>query len=444
MSALPSRRILVLGASGLIGYAIAIDLMRRGHAVVPVARRFSAAQRNRFGTDAVEAPIARLDAAALMQLVKQSGADVIINCLGMLQDQGGESAHDIHEAFTERLIAAVQMLAQPVLLIHISIPGRESEDRTEFSRTKRNAERRIAESGLPYAILRPGLVFAPTAYGSSALLRALAALPFDLPAFENSRPLSFIAVEEVAQTVAWLVERWDPQNPHPAVKWDLMHPEKLKVGDIISGLRSWLGGPRRRRIFLPKFLLALGAKAGDLAALLGWRPPIRSTALAEMRRGVAGDPRTWMETTKIAPRSLERVLDEWPASVQEKWFARLYLLKPLIIASLVVFWCISGLIALTVAFDSAVAILVAHGFSDGLARAATIASSLADIAVGIAIAVRRTCRIGLLTGIAVSVFYMLGAAVLTPELWIEPLGALVKTVPAIVLMLVALATLDER
>jgi hypothetical protein len=39
---------------------------------------------------------------------------------------------------------------------------------------------------------------------------------------------------------------------------------------------------------------------------------------------------------------------------------------------------------------------------------------------------------------------MLAAAILTPDLWIEPLGALVKTGPSIVLMLVALVTLDNR
>ena len=43
-----------------------------------------------------------------------------------------------------------------------------------------------------------------------------------------------------------------------------------------------------------------------------------------------------------------------------------------------------------------------------------------------------------------SLGYMAGAAILTPDLWIEPLGALVKTGPAIVLMLVALLTLDNR
>ena len=38
---------------------------------------------------------------------------------------------------------------------------------------------------------------------------------------------------------------------------------------------------------------------------------------------------------------------------------------------------------------------------------------------------------------------MAGAAILTPDLWIEPLGALVKTGPAIVLMR-GLLTLDNR
>jgi hypothetical protein len=111
---------------------------------------------------------------------------------------------------------------------------------------------------------------------------------------------------------------------------------------------------------------------------------------------------------------------------------------------LVVFWAASGLIALTVALDAATAILTARGFPPGLARGMTVLSSVCDIAVGIAIAMRKTCRPGLLAGIALSLFYMAGAALIAPDLWIEPLGALVKTGPAIVLMLVALAILDDR
>ena len=73
----------------------------------------------------------------------------------------------------------------------------------------------------------------------------------------------------------------------------------------------------------------------------------------------------------------------------------------------------------------------------------TIVTSLMDMSIGVLIAFRRTCAFGLIAGIVVSLGYMVGAAILTPDLWIEPLGALVKTGPAIVLMLVALLTLDN-
>lgn len=74
----------------------------------------------------------------------------------------------------------------------------------------------------------------------------------------------------------------------------------------------------------------------------------------------------------------------------------------------------------------------------------TIGTSLMDMSIGVLIAFRRTAAIGLVAGIIASLGYMVGAAILTPDLWVEPLGALVKTGPAIVLMLVALLMLDNR
>ena len=284
-------------------------------------------------------------------------------------------------------------------------------------------------------------VWAPRAYGGSAMLRALAALPVALPRALANRPLAVVAAEDIAETVAVLAQRPPDRQ---AVTWELMHPDEPTLGAVVTRLRAWLGIRSPWSIPLPRMLLKLGAWAGDLCGWLGWRPPIRSTALAELLRGVTGDPRSWTEATGITPRSLDDVLRARPATVQEKWFARLYALKALTVAILVVFWCASALIALTVAYPAAVAILTAHGFAPGPAHAMTIVSSLIDFAVGIAIAFRRTSRYGLVAGIVVSLSYMLGAAVLTPDLWAEPLGALVKTFPAIVLMLVALAIADDR
>jgi uncharacterized protein YbjT (DUF2867 family) len=66
------------------------------------------------------------------------------------------------------------------------------------------------------------------------------------------------------------------------------------------------------------------------------------------------------------------------------------------------------------------------------------------LGIGVLIAFRRSSAIGLIAGIVASLGYIAGSAVLTPDLWIGPLGALVETGPAIVLMLVALLTLDNR
>ena len=441
MSEPHGKRILVLGAGGLIGSFVASDLARRGFAVTAAARYFTSAQRAAFAFAEIEAmPLAT---AALGKLIDTVRPDVIVNCVGVLQSTPRATVEEAHATFVDALMAALQRQPQPILLVQVSIPGSDGDDRTEFSRTKRVADRAIMASGLPYAILRPGFVVAPAAYGGSALVRALAALPFDLPPSIGERPLQMVAVEDIAETVAVVSSRVAQARDCAAV-WDLVHPDPLTVAKVIVKLRRWLGAQRRGLVILPDWLLEVGASAADATALLGWRPPIRSTALDELRRGVAGDPGAWIAATGIEPRALDDALAQRPATVQERWFARLYLLKPLAIGGLVVFWIVSGLIALTVAFEEAVAILTKHGFPDALARAITIGSSVMDIAIGAAIALRRSCRIGLMAGIAVSLFYMTVAAMLTPDLWIEPLGALVKTGPAIVLMLVSLAILDDR
>ena len=163
-----------------------------------------------------------------------------------------------------------------------------------------------------------------------------------------------------------------------------------------------------------------------------------------MRRGVSGDNLSWTTATGIEPVPADTAINRLHMTVQDRWFAKLYLLKALTLLSLVVFWIASGLIALFPAYDEATGILLDRGLGPPLAHGITIVSSLADISVGVAIAFRKSCRSGLIAGIGVSLFYMAGAAVLTPAMWIEPLGALVKTFPAIVLMLAALATLDNR
>jgi uncharacterized protein YbjT (DUF2867 family) len=437
-----SRNILVLGASGLIGRFVTDDLRARGFHAVGIARRFPASQK----TSALdlEMPVLSMDVGSLARLMADRSIDLVVNCIGVLQDGPGSDVSAVHRDFVARLLRAIRDSGRAIRLVHISIPGAAGDDRTAFSVTKREAERLIAASGIAFAILRPGFVIAPAAYGGSAVLRALAALPIDLPAAESATPFQPVDVGDIAATIVWLAGRDANDNSANAAVWDLMQKQPVTLGGVIEQFRCAFGTADTPRITLPGFMLDLGAKLGDLSSLFGWMPPMRTTAISELRRGVSGDPQAWIAATGIAPKTLTQMVRRGSATIQDKWFARLFLIKALVIASLVAFWIASGFIALVISYDAAAAILSSHAFPASLVAPVTVGTSLMDMTIGALIAFRRTCAAGLIAGLAASLGYMLGAAILTPDLWIEPLGALVKTGPAIMLMGVALSTLDNR
>ncbi|OAE96777.1 nucleoside-diphosphate sugar epimerase [Bradyrhizobium centrolobii] len=434
--------ILLLGASGLIGRFVTDDLRARGFRVVGVARSLSPAQR--MSSLDIELPILSLDADALTHLLSEHAVGVVVNCLGVLQDGPGSDTNAVHRDFVARLLQAIGDSGRAIRLVHISIPGTAEADRTAFATTKREAERLVAVSGIPHAILRPGFVVAPAAYGGSAMLRALAAFPLDLPDKEMATPFQPVAVEDIAATVAWLAARATDDGSAKAVSWDLMQVEPVTMAGVVKQFRIAFGTAAWRPVAMPSFVLDLGAKIGNFASYLGWMPPMRSTAIAELRRGVTGDPSAWIAATGIAPKALTETIGQHPATIQDKWFARLFLVKALVFASLVAFWVVSGFIALFVSYRASAGILIAHNFPPPLVDPITIGTSLMDMSIGVLIAFRRSAATGLVAGIVASLGYMIGSAILAPDLWIEPLGALVKTGPAIVLMLVALLMLDNR
>jgi hypothetical protein len=113
-------------------------------------------------------------------------------------------------------------------------------------------------------------------------------------------------MEDIAATIAWLAER-DPSEAN-GVTWDLMQEEPVTLGGVIDQFRRALGTGEWPRVALPAWLLDLGAKLGDLASLLGWMPPMRTTDGYEHRRAdrVSTHRGTW---TDCGDRGIVRLPD---------------------------------------------------------------------------------------------------------------------------------------
>jgi uncharacterized protein YbjT (DUF2867 family) len=367
-----------------------------------------------------------------------AGMDAVVNAAGALQDGPRDRLDAIHRGAVVALVAACEE-AGVRRLAQISAIGADLASTNVFFSTKAQGDKVVASSSLEWAILRPGLVIAPAAYGGTALLRALAAFPGFIPAVMARQPIQTVAVADVTEAVSRAVAGSLP----PRTAADLVETEARSLADVLVAFRAWLGLSPARVVPMPAFLGRLAAVAADGLGLLGWRSPLRSAALAALARGVTGNNKSWSEISDHQLQPLEATLAAMPAHVQERWFARLWLLKPVIFAVLSLFWLVSGIVGF-IRHGAAADILVSHGLSPTLALVMVLAGSVADIAAGAAILVRPIARIALLGMIAITLVYLGAATALTPDLWLDPLGAMVKAVPALCLALVALALLDER
>jgi hypothetical protein len=185
-------------------------------------------------------------------------------------------------------------------------------------------------------------------------------------------------------------------------------------------------------------LISAGA---DLLGWLGWRSPLRSTSLRVIRDGVTGDAAQAAQVLGRAAKSLAETLAAMPAGVQDRWFARMWLLKAPVVAVLGGFWIASGAITLV---DPARAVAAGAAYGAAPPEGAVIAGALLDLALGLAVLVRPLARPALGGMILTSLGYLAAGTVLAPGLWLDPLGPLVKVVPTILLAVVALAILDDR
>lgn len=430
-------RVLVVGGYGLIGSAVTRKLLDRGVEVIGVGRH-----PHLGASSEPRAPWVHLDLAAPASIRALadtlSGVDTVVNAAGALQDTGPDRLDAVHDTGLRTLLDVCRG-AGVTRFIQISAPGASPDSATAFLRTKARGDAAVRESGLDYAILRPGLVIGPDSYGGSTLLRALAGLPIVQPVAHADARVHTVALDDVArETAAWALG----ERPCPA-DLDLVADTPVRLADLIASLRHRLGYEHVRIAALPAWTASLAGRLGDLAGLFGWRSPLRSTAMTVMADGVEGDPAPLRGVTGRSLRGLDETLREIRGLAQERSYAKVFWLRPLIVLTLSAFWLATGVIGL-LRLDAAAMVLSAAGLDGGTARAFVLAGALADIALGAGVLVRRTHGLALWGMVAVTLGYLGAASLVTPELWADPLGPLVKAVPALVLALTALSLREPR
>jgi uncharacterized protein YbjT (DUF2867 family) len=430
-------KVLVLGAYGFIGAAIARALLAAGHAVRGLGRDLDHGRRVLPGLDWVAGEMRRMTAPGDWAGALD-GVGAVVNAAGALQGGPRDDLAAVHDHAIRALLEAARA-GGVRRVVQISAAGVAPGASTEFFRSKSRGDAAVRVSGLDWVILRPGLVIGREAYGGTALIRALAAVPGVQPMAYPQAPVQTVALADVARAAVAAVEGRVP----PGTEADLVTPEPLPLAAVVAAHRAWLGLPRARAVAVPGRTARLAAAGADALGRLGWRSPLRSTAMTVLADGVRGDPGPWRELTGETLPGLADTLAVMPATAAERRAAKLYFAMPVAVAVLAVFWIASGLIGLW-RTEAAAAVLAPAGIGPDPAVALVWLGALTDVGLGLAVLVRRWARAACLGMAIVSLGYLALTTLLTPWLWADPLGPLVKVVPGIVLALVTRTLLEAR
>ncbi|MEP0990878.1 MAG: SDR family oxidoreductase [Tateyamaria sp.] len=431
------KTVLVLGAYGLIGACVARHLMDRGYDVRGMGRDLRMAQQVLPGLDWVMRDMADMTSTDNWADVLQGVTDVV-NCSGALQDGPRDNLQAVHH---HAIAALAQACATgDINLVQISAVGVNAQADTAFMATKAFGDAAVRASGCQYRLFRPGLVLAPQAYGGTALLRMLAAIPLVQPIALANAQIQTVSVADVARAVEAGIDGRVP----PGFEGDLVEDAPHNLSDLVATLRGWLGfAPARWQLRLPGWSVSVVAQGADFLSRLGWRSPLRSTALRVLQDGVRGDPGAWRALELGAVRPLTGTLQSMPARTEDRLAARMSLLMPLVIAVLAVFWALSGAIGLVRA-NTAAQVLEQVGWPHGIAVASVVFWALVDLGLAALILMRRYAKAACWGMIGVSLFYLVASTLSVPHMWLDPLGPLVKILPSMVLALVARVLLESR
>lgn len=428
-------RVLVIGGYGLIGGEAVRLLGARGAEVVGAGRDLHGARRRFPDIEWRQAELGRTDEAGWAAVLQ--GIEVVVNAAGALQDGLREDLRAVHVEGLRTLVAACRS-AGVRRLVHLSAAGVAPGRGGGFNDSKAEGEAIVAAGGLDWVILRPGLVFGPGAFGGTAMLRGLAGFPGMIPAFSPQATIQPVALQVVAQSIARAVQ---PDAPH-GVTLDLVGADRLPLAEVLRRLRGWLGFAPAPLLALPTPIVRLAGRVADGLGWLGWRNPMRTNAIEQIALGMDTPP-GGEAALGLKPQAFAEILQALPSTLQERRFARLYFAKPALLIALAAFCAFTGVVSLT-SYAASTGLLTRAGLRSPLTDALVVGGAVLDLLAALAICVRRFTSRGLIALIGLSAGYLAIASVLRPDLWLEPLGALPKTLMLMLMAGVALGMMDER
>ncbi|HEY1140141.1 MAG TPA: NAD(P)H-binding protein [Lysobacter sp.] len=409
--------ILITGADGFIGSALAQALLARGHQLTLAVRDTQRAAKRFPGPRAVVVDFTA-DHSPETWRPRLQGIDAVVNTVGIFRETGAQTFEAIHVRTPIALFEAC-IEAGVRRVVQISALGAAADAPTEFLRSKHAADTALSTLPLPSVVVRPSLVFA-RAGTSARLFLQLAALPLIPIPGNGTQCVQPIHLGDLVTALVALIEAEAPPPLLAAVG-----PQPLTLRDYLAQLRRAAGLGRAHFLPIPERIMDAVASVGErLRTNL-----VDREALTMLAQGNCADAQAVTRVLGHPPRGAADFI-----ATDEAAFLRtslqLHWLLPLLRLSVALVWIVTGIVSLGVyPVSDSLDLLARVGLHGRLALASLYAAAVLDLALGIATLVMHRRQWLYAFQALVILGYTAIITLWLPEYWLHPYGPVLKNLP---------------
>ena len=423
--------VLLTGATGFLGSAIADALVKAGYDVICAVRRPRYASSDALSRRVrdIEADLStELDAAAWMP--RLHGVEVVINAAGIIRETKAQTFERVHTRGPQALfLACVRTGVQRV--IQISALGADEKSESRFHRSKFAADEFLLELPVSAAVVQPSLVYGNE--GTSArTFMVLASLPLIPRPDDGEQMIQPVHVHDVALAVLALIR--SECNGRIA----LVGPQALTLKAYLAQLREAMQLGRGRYLSVAPKLVASIARMG------GWRlgvPDVQTLGMLD--RGNTADPSQASALLGHMPRPVSEFIPAHAAS-SVRLSAQMVWLGMLLRIAIAAVWIVTGLLSFGLyPVRESYALLAAAGIPEQFAPLLLYGAASFDMLMGIGVVVLKRRRWLWIAQMMLIVGYTAIITFRLPEFWMHPFGPVLKNLPLLVAIAI-MVQLDRR
>ncbi|MEK6690134.1 MAG: complex I NDUFA9 subunit family protein [Nitrospirota bacterium] len=234
--------ILITGGTGFVGRHLVRKLIEEGNKVRCLIRKTS--KTDVFKGFEVNFSYGDITDHKLLREASK-GIETVIHLVGIIQESGKATFKSIHVEGTENLLKASKENGVKLLLYQSAL-GADENSTLGYKRTKAEAENLVKNSGIPYIIFRPSLIFGSGDQFTlrlSSILKKSPVIPVIGTGEARFQP---IYIEDWVLCAIKALKDKDMQNR----VFEIGGPEHLTYIEIIDILAEVLG-VQRYKIYFP-------------------------------------------------------------------------------------------------------------------------------------------------------------------------------------------------